>query len=102
MWSSYSWEFGGLVPSALPHIFFHIPKWVLDTLDRIQKPSFEKGPKKRGWAMSCELEENVCLQGQGVLGVINLHHFDIALLVKWWQRFFDNPYASLVGSVLNE
>ncbi|GKU96320.1 hypothetical protein SLEP1_g9570 [Rubroshorea leprosula] len=81
------------VLSALPRFYFSIfkvPKGILKELIRIQK-NFLWGTSDESKKIAWVNWERVCLaKNKGGLGIPNLAIKNIALLGKWWDKFYDD------------
>ncbi|GLU22472.1 hypothetical protein SLE2022_385450 [Rubroshorea leprosula] len=81
------------VLSALPLFYFSIfkvPKGILKELIRIQK-NFLWGTSDESKKIAWVNWERVCLaKNKGGLGIPNLAIKNIALLGKWWDKFYDD------------
>jgi len=82
--------------------FYFLPKWVIHAIDRIRHAFF--------WKVTRSIYEGFCLinwqlvcshKNQGGLSVWNVQAFNLAVLPKWWWRFFNDTNASWVSFVMH-
>ena len=80
--------------------FYFFPKRVINLIDRIRCAFFWKGTRNIHGGLCLIHWQLVCShKNQGGLGVCNLRAFNLALLSKWWWRFFNDANAPWVGLV---
>lgn len=83
------------VLSNLPLFYFAIfkaPQWVLNRIEALRRSFFWKGCSKIsggscliGWRSICKSKK------EGGLGIKEMEAMNMALLSKWWWRFFTEP-----------
>lgn len=108
-WKGQSLLLGGritLINSVLSAVplydlsLYKIPDKILFDIDKIRRQFLWQGTQsKRKYALMCWQE--LCIAKQfGGMGILDLHHMNCALLLKWWWRFKDPTYSNLWKSIL--
>ncbi len=82
------------VLSNLPLYFFSVfraPKWVIRRVEALRRAFFWKGSTSVLGGQCLVRWEIVCRsKDDGGLGVLNLDSMNLALLTKWWWKFFSD------------
>ena len=81
------------VLSAIPTYFlsfFSILKWVEREIDSLRRKFLWKGANTERKSFSVVNWKKVCKRKEfGGLGIINLQVFNMALLLRWWWKLFE-------------
>ncbi len=71
---------------------FRAPKWVLKQIEALRRDFFWFGSEKgHGWGRHVAWKTACRPKVHGGLGVLDLDTLNVALLCKWWWRFFSKP-----------
>lgn len=94
------------VLSNLPLFYFAIfkaPKWVLNRIESLRRSFFWKGCNKVAGGACLVWWRSICKsKKEGRLGIKDLEAMNLALLAKWWWRFFTEPklpWGSLIRAL---
>ncbi|KAJ3687601.1 hypothetical protein LUZ61_016765 [Rhynchospora tenuis] len=85
------------VLSTVPVYFmsvFKLPAWVIKAIDRIRRDIIWGASSSNKRAMHLLSWDRVCLpKSFGGFGLLNLKLQNIALLLRWWWRLYNNPHT---------
>lgn len=71
---------------------FMLPCWVIKDIDRIRRDFMWSGVDIEHQRCRLVCWKNICRhRDQGGSGILDLHHFNQALLRKWWWKFMTDP-----------
>lgn len=72
--------------------FFKLPKWVLKRMDQIRRDFLWARAECTQIGISLMCWDSLCMPKQyGGLGIPNLELRNIALLLRWWWKAYEEP-----------